>query len=576
MQQREINIDSPDLYSAIAEIDPIFLQEKSHQQIITDGLEAYRKINGCNYAALYVINQENFDFLYEVSTEGVDKEEVENSFKFLVDKGSIANALSTGEITFGETKYEAHNDNFMIIPLIVQSGVTGLIILSLNESFTRQENIINLCRIYSNYYALLMQNHFLIEEIQDIKLLSEQKISIRTNKIVNSTRELKSILDTVHAGIIIIDKNNMQIADANVAALQLAGVLKEDILGTSSDSLFISKGRTTKSKAAASKLEELLIKSDGTLIPVIKTVSDINLGGEQFIIETFIDITDRKKMEEALREAHAKLEQRVEERTIQLSMANQELKKEINERIKIEKELLAAKEKVEQSDKLKSNILANMQHEFRTPLISIQGFSKILSEDATSNNEHREISKYIYSSGKRLLNTLNSILIMSNFESNNVSVRLTRYNLSEEIGSIVLPFEAAAIEKNLKFKLNPGENIYVTIDHDLFSQAISNLLDNAIKFTKKGCISVTCELVSAGGKNRAAIMVQDTGIGIKDSDQKIIFEPLRQASEGYARNYEGSGLGLTLSQKMIELMNGKITLESEFNSGSIFTVWLPA
>ena len=103
------------------------------------------------------------------------------------------------------------NLTFLIIPLIVQSGITGLIILSLNESFSRQGNIINLCRIYSNYYALLMQNHLLTEEVQNIKLLSEQKISIRTNKIVNSTRELKSILDTVHAGIIIIDKKTCKL-----------------------------------------------------------------------------------------------------------------------------------------------------------------------------------------------------------------------------------------------------------------------------------------------------------------------------------------------------------------------------
>ena len=385
-----------------------------------------------------------------------------------------------------------------------------------------------------------MQNHFLVDEIQKINLLSEQKITTRTNKIVNSTRELKSILDTVHAGIIIIDKSNLQIADANLAALQLAGVLKEDILGTSSDSLFISKNGEKKSKSAASKQEELLIKSDGTLIPVIKTISDINLGGEQFIIETFLDITVLKKMEIALKEAHDKLEQRVEERTFQLSMANKELKKEISERIKIEKELLAAKEKAEQSDKLKSNILANMQHEFRTPLISIQGFSKILLEEI-DDVEHRQLSKYILSSGERLLNTLNSILVMSDFESNNISVRLQKYNLSQEINTIASRFKLTAIEKSLEFELNLDENIFVTIDFDLFSQAISNLLDNAIKFTRKGCISVASKLVSTDGKDWATIMVRDTGIGIKDSDQKIILNLSGRLAKDMIANMRAPG-----------------------------------
>jgi PAS domain S-box-containing protein len=574
MKQREIDIDNPDFYGAIASIDPLLSQEKSHRQLIADGLEAYRKIKGCNYAALYIINQQNFDFHYEVCTKGTDREEVENSFKLLVDSGGITEMLSKGKITFWQIKKGKNNIDFLIIPLIVQSGITGLSILSLDKSFSRHDNIIEFLRIYSNYYTLLMQNHFLIEEIQNIKLFSEQQITTRTNNIVNSTRELKSILDKVHAGIIIIDKKTLQIADANLAALRMVGVQKEEILGTDIRALFAFNDVTSKSIKITANLEELLINKDGDFIPVITTATEINLDGEEFIIDTFLDISERKKMETALQEAHDKLEQRVEERTIQLSMANKELQMEIKERLKAEKELLAAKEKAEQSDKIKTNILANMQHEFRTPLIGIQGFSKILM-DEINDAEHIELAKYIYSSGQRLLNTLNSVLFMSKFESDSISVKFKEYNLSQKISAIASPFEMAANEKNLEFKLYPCENILVTVDLDLFTQAISNLLDNAVKFTKKGNISVLIDKATANEKEWAVIKICDTGVGIMDNEQTVIFDAFRQASEGYSREYEGNGLGLTLAKKMIELMNGKITLESKLNFGSTFIVWLP-
>jgi PAS domain S-box-containing protein len=378
----------------------------------------------------------------------------------------------------------------------------------------------------------------------------------------------------VQAGIIIVDKNNLQIADANLAAVQLAGVSKEDIIGTESELLFTSKQGAPKPVKTATNLEELLIRRDGTLIPVIKTIAGINLGGEEFIIETFLDISDRKRMEVALQDAHDKLEQRVEERTIQLSMTNEELQKEINERIKVQRELVAAKEKAEQSDKIKSNILANMQHEFRTPLISIQGFSKILMEEI-HDVELSGLSKYIFSSGQRLLNTLNSILYMSKFESDSIFINLEKQNLSYKLSALTCQFEIAALEKNLEFKVYTCEDIYATIDSDLFSQAIINLLDNAIKFTKKGCVSLILEKKNDNERDWAIIKISDTGIGIKDSEQSKIFEAFKQVSEGYSREYEGNGLGLTLSKKMIELLHGKITLESKLNCGSTFTVWLP-
>jgi PAS domain S-box-containing protein len=574
MAQTQQNISDQIFFDAISGIDPLKMQGKSYQEVISYGLEAYRTIKGCCWASLYLVNQHNFDFQFKTSTDGIDKKIAEDTFNLLIENGNIPGSLSTGEITFGKLGNDRYKDNFLIIPLIVQSGIIGLVILSLDKSFPNQDETIKLCRVYSNYYTLVMQNYFLIEEIQDIKLSSDKQISARTNKIVKSTRELKSILDAVHAGIIIIDRENMQIADANLTAVQLTGISKEDIIGTEIGNLFTSIDGTTKLNKFTPNIEEILKRNDGTSIPVIKTIAGINLGEDEFNIETFLDITDRKRMELALQEAHDKLEQRVEERTHQLSVANKELQKEITERIKIENELVAAKERAEQSDKLKSVILANMQHELRTPLISIRGFSQILMEEIT-NPEQLDMLNDIYSSGQRLLNTLNSVLFMSKFESDIISMELKTFNLSQLIIGIIPPFKIAAIEKNLEFILNLDDELILKIDADMFSQAIINLLDNAVKFTKAGHISVSIGKDRADGQEWGLIKISDTGIGINDSEQEVIFKAFRQGSEGYTRKYEGNGLGLTLSKKMIELMNGKITLESKLNAGSTFTVWLP-
>lgn len=238
--------------------------------------------------------------------------------------------------------------------------------------------------------------------------------------------------------------------------------------------------------------------------------------------------------------------------------------------------LQSAKQKAEEMNKLKSSFLANMSHELRTPMIGILGFSEILSKEV-KDPEQAEMVETINSSGKRLLDTLNMLLDLSRIEANREEIKLQNLNIENSIRLITKTFEGTAKNKGLNFNTSiMTKNISAMLDERLFGQIINNLLNNAIKFTKQGSITVQVNNEAIEGNVWAVIKVIDTGIGIPKESLQIIFEEFRQASEGLNRSYEGTGLGLTITKKSVELMNGTISVESKEGIGSTFTVRFPS
>ncbi|MEI6767244.1 MAG: PAS domain S-box protein [Bacteroidota bacterium] len=240
-----------------------------------------------------------------------------------------------------------------------------------------------------------------------------------------------------------------------------------------------------------------------------------------------------------------------------------------------EDELFRAKEKAEESDRLKSSLLANMSHELRTPMTGILGFASLLSQEMIEPVP-KSMALNILASGKRLMTTLNSILSLSQLEANKASIRMVEADLGAKIKPVALSFENAAKQKKLEFKINLTEGMCALIDENFFIQAMSNIVENAVKFTKKGSVTVSNSIVEDDGHKWVVISVKDTGIGIAEENNQVIFKEFRQVSEGHTRSYEGSGLGLSLCKKVIELMNGRITVESELEKGSEFKVWFLA
>ena len=249
--------------------------------------------------------------------------------------------------------------------------------------------------------------------------------------------------------------------------------------------------------------------------------------------------------------------------------------RDITERKQAEKELIEAKEKAEEMSHLKSNFLANMSHELRTPLNGILGYAEILNS-LLNDPEQIQISEGIYQSGKRLSETLKSILDLSDAETDKFEVVSKTIEVIPVIKNCFNSFSVEAARKNIFLEsVVEGENIYGNLDENLFTRIILNLLNNALKFTNKGKISVETGKEITDSKEWFYIKIKDTGIGIPSNKIDLIWEEFRQVSEGLSRTFEGPGLGLTIAKKATILMHGEISVESELGVGSIFTVKFP-
>lgn len=251
------------------------------------------------------------------------------------------------------------------------------------------------------------------------------------------------------------------------------------------------------------------------------------------------------------------------------------IKQDITERKKIEREIREAKVKAEEINKLKSTFLANMSHELRTPLVGILGFAELL-RDNISDREYSEMASRIHTSGKRLLDTLNSILDLSRIEANKMELKLDHINVCRVVRENLMQFEALASTKNLylRSKLESDE-IISYLDEKILHQILNNLINNAIKYTQKGGVTVDVFTGSHNNTKKVFIRITDTGIGIPQESISKIFEEFRQVSEGLDRKFEGTGLGLTLTKKFVEVLGGKIQVSSEVNKGSVFTISFP-
>lgn len=243
---------------------------------------------------------------------------------------------------------------------------------------------------------------------------------------------------------------------------------------------------------------------------------------------------------------------------------------DITERKLFEHQLIVARENAEEMSRLKSAFLNNMSHEIRTPLTAIIGFSGILAEEVSG--EHEELAELIEQCGNRLLNTLNSVLDLSMLEAGSFTLEKAQCNLLELVRDKIDQIRPAAFEKGLDVQFeSDAPQMVANIDRTCIDRVLSHLLDNAIKFTDKGTVSIS---VATRGKD-IHIRVTDTGVGISEDFLPHLFDEFKQESAGIRRSYEGAGLGLAVTKRMLVLMNGQIQVESTKDVGSSFEIVLP-
>jgi hypothetical protein len=255
------------------------------------------------------------------------------------------------------------------------------------------------------------------------------------------------------------------------------------------------------------------------------------------------------------------------------------VKEDITENKQILKDLIVAKEHAEESDRLKSAFLANMSHEIRTPMNGILGFAGLLKEPGLSGEKQQKYIKIIEKSGDRMLNIINNIVDISKIESGTMNINNTETDINEKIENLYQFFKPEAEAKNIQFSVEktlPKNEALIKTDSEKVYAVLSNLLKNAIKFTNEGKIEFGVGVTnSPKGQKQLQFFIKDTGIGIPENRQKAIFERFIQADIVDKMAIQGAGLGLSISKAYVEMLGGKIWVESEEGIGSAFYFTIP-
>ena len=243
---------------------------------------------------------------------------------------------------------------------------------------------------------------------------------------------------------------------------------------------------------------------------------------------------------------------------------------DVTERKRFERELIAAREEAEEMARLKSAFLANMSHEIRTPLTGILGYADLLGEEG--EGEHRDFVQLIERSGRRLMDTLNSVLDLARLEASGIDPLLEVLNVGGEAEQAIEMLRPLAEQKGLRLELKkPPCAVWARLDRACFARILTNLIGNAIKFTETGYVRL--ELVPEG--DDLSLYVRDSGIGIDPAFVPHLFDEFRQETSGQERSHEGAGLGLSITKRLVELQGGRIAVESRRPGGSTFIVTVP-
>ena len=266
------------------------------------------------------------------------------------------------------------------------------------------------------------------------------------------------------------------------------------------------------------------------------------------------------------------LNKELDKRKDEVEEVNKNLEKKVKERTS---ELLEAKERAEQSDKLKSAFLANMSHEIRTPMNGILGFSQLLLE-AEDDDERREFVEVINRNGNHLLDLINDIIDLSKIEVGMLAMSHSEFSLNAMIEEVYNMFKSnhKVLEKRVELRVRSslsGVNAVITSDRTRLKQILINLMSNAMKYTANGFVEIGYTV----HKEDLLFYVKDTGTGIPREQQEVIFDRFMQATVDHQPKFEGSGLGLAISKAFVQLLGGEIWVESNYPGGSVFSFTIP-
>ena len=363
-------------------------------------------------------------------------------------------------------------------------------------------------------------------------------------EIKESEQHLSILMERLGAGVIVVDAESHRLVYVNPYAAEVLGAPREELNGAVCRQFFCPQRQGACETMGESQFpdreEDRLINARGEGVPILRTVVPIHRKGHPYLIETFFDLTELKKVEEELRQS---------------------------------------KEAAEAASLAKSQFLANMSHEIRTPMNGILGMTELLSTTSLSETQRRFVTT-VRNSALTLLNLLGDILDFSKIEAGRLEIEHLDFDLPLAVEEVVEMFAEAAHAKGLEYLCTIAPDVPRVAQGDSLRlrQILMNLLSNAIKFTKQGEVMTQVSLLhNRGGTAVILFEVRDTGLGVKPEVQDFIFDDFYQADGSTTRNFGGSGLGLAIAKRLVNLMSGDIGVSSKPGEGSRFwfTVNLP-
>ena len=424
-----------------------------------------------------------------------------------------------------------------------------------------------------------------LRPIQTKESMTKSEEVLLHEKLKESEIRYRRLFEMSKDGILILNFETGEIMDANPFIVKIIDFPLQDILGKKlwEIGLFSNKEESElafielKAKGYI-RFEDMPIQRRNGQVTEVEFISNVYTENHAKVIQCNIrDITERIKAELALLKSEQDLKKQNTEYARlnkEYSELNEELKESIRLIHKINNDLILAKDKAEESDKLKTAFLSNMSHEIRTPMNAIVGFSEFLLNPRLTKSKLDEYVQIINASSQQLLSVINDIMDISKIETGQFSIFVENVNIEKLMNELFVIYKRLVDFKNVGLVYltdNPNKLIHVQTDGNRIRQIICNLLNNAIKYTKEGEIKFGYSIQG----NFLKFYVTDSGLGIEPENLALIFQRFRQVEATDGTLNEGNGLGLSISKALIERLGGSISVTSEPGVGSSFVFTIP-
>ena len=398
------------------------------------------------------------------------------------------------------------------------------------------------------------------QRVEEMNAELEARVEARTEELKATNEELQAQIDEVErartrfqklfqlgpvAGVI-TTLSNGEIRSVNQRYIELTGYARDRLVGNTLVELEILT-QETHDRLTAVLEERGQLRNDevtfttksGETLHMMVSNEVIDQEGTPMVLSLGVNITARMQAEEALR---------------------------------------TAKQEAEEMNQLKTSFIANMSHEIRTPLTGIIGFAEILEEEVEDEPNQRHVH-YIRSNGRRLLETLDSVLDLARLDAEQITLDPTPVALDAFMDETLALFRRRAQEKELELQVSVQDDLpQVRVDESALQRILTNLVGNALKFTEEGGITLNVSLAHEANPDKGRTLrvdIRDTGIGMDQEFQEKLFDEFTQEQSGMTRSHEGAGLGLAITQRLVELMGGTLEVESTLGEGTTFTVDVP-